>query len=91
MKKKVKKKKSTRPTITDGDFSKASNGLSGNRVFASMAKTMNMGNYESLRVEFGVGRTVLEGQSFDSVTKACREEAEQNIKEMIKIVEFKFR
>jgi len=91
MKKKIKKKKSMRPIITDGDFSKVSNGLSGNRVFVSMAKTINMGNYESLRVEFGIGRTVLEGQPFNSTTEFCKDEAEQNLIEMIEVVKSKFR
>ena len=51
-KKKKKKKASDRPTIMDGDFSTASNGQNGNRVFVSVGKTINIGNYESIRVEY---------------------------------------
>ena len=81
------KKKSDRPVIQDGDFSTASDGLNGNRVFVSIAKTINLGNYESLRVEFGVGRIVNDGQVFDDVLSACKLEVGKNLNEMICIVE----
>lgn len=88
--KKKSKRTSTRPTITDGDFSTATNGLSGNRVFILMAKTINLGNYESVRVEFGVGRTVSDGERFDSILSVCRDDVAQNLKEMVQLVESKY-
>ena len=82
----IPKKKNDRPVIQDGDFSTATDGLNGNRVFVSMAKTINLGNYESLRVEFGVGRTVNDGQVFEDVLSACKLEVGKNLNEMIQIV-----
>lgn len=88
MKKKAKKSANKeRPTIFDGDFSEATNGQNGNRVFVSMAKTINIGNYESLKVEYGVGRTVDDGQEFGEVMEACKADAGRSLKEMVKIVE----
>jgi len=84
--KKGVQKSAMRPTVSDGDFSTANDGLSGNRVFVSFAKTINLGNYESMRVEFGVGRVVLEGQEFNAVTDACKDEALQSLSEMVKII-----
>lgn len=92
--KKVQKKSKRRPAtkadrevVTGGDFATAGDGLNGNRVFVSLAKTINLGNYESLRVEYGFGRTVNDGQTFESVVDACRDDASHNLKEMADIVE----
>ena len=85
----AKIRKVDKPIVTDGDFSQSSNGINGNRVFFSMAKTINMGNYESIKVEYGEGRVVECNQSFDDV----REEVKNNVMKclfaMIKIVEDK--
>ena len=85
----AKIRKVDKPIVTDGDFSQSSNGVNGNRVFFSMAKTINMGNYESIKVEYGEGRVVECNQSFDDV----REEVKTNVMKclfaMIKIVEDK--
>jgi len=84
---KKNKKKSGRPVVVDGDFSTASNGLSGNRVFVSMAKTINIGNYESIRVEYGIGRTVDDGGKFARVMDECHKDAAMCLKEMVDTVE----
>ena len=86
-KKKVKKKASERSVITDGDYSTANNGQNGNRVFVSVGKNINIGNYESVRVEYGEGRTVQDGQSFDDVRDNCLRTVLGGIQEMIPIVE----
>lgn len=82
-----KHEKVDREIITDGDFSTATDGLSGNRVFVSVAKTINLGNYESIRIEFGVGRTVNDGEKFDKVTAACWSEAGCSLREIVVIIE----
>lgn len=80
-------KKSDRETVSGGDFAAASNGLSGNRVFVSMSKTINIGNYESLRIEYGFGRTVDDGQMFDDVMAACQDDVTGNLQAMTDVVE----
>lgn len=87
MSRKPSKSSKGRPVVVDGDFTTASDGLSGNRVFVSMAKTINLGNYESLRVEFGEGRTVKDGQQFSEVKMACKKGVMVSLKEMVDIVE----
>ena len=89
----IKKKKSSnskvsedRPTVSDGEFAQADNGLSGNRVFVSMSKTINLDNYESIRLEFGFGRTVNDGQNFEEVSKVCRKDAASSLHDMVTMV-----
>lgn len=86
-KKKKKKKASDRPVVTDGDFSTASNGQNGNRVFVSVGKTINIGNYESVRVEYGEGRTVQDGSVFSNERIKVFEEVMNGIQELIPMVE----
>lgn len=61
-----------RPAIREGDApDAATNGAIGNRVHFTMAKTINIGNYESIRVEYGESRVVQDGESFGNArTKA---------------------
>lgn len=87
-KKKAKKKVSNdRPVVVEGETSTAYDGQNGNRVFVSLAKTINMGNYESMRVEYGEGRTVHDGENFADVRNACAKEALENLGEIIQLVE----
>ena len=86
-KKKVKKKASERPVITDGDYSTANNGQNCNRVFVSVGKTINIGNYESVRVEYGEGRIVQDGDTFGGVKENCLRAVLDGIQELIPIVE----
>lgn len=93
MPKKVVKKKTVkksvskdRPCIPEGEFDISSGQNDGNRIYVSVAKTINVGNYESLRVECGRGRTVQAGMSFDQVVKNTRVEVVKDLQEMITIV-----
>lgn len=85
--KKKKKKVSDRPTIMDGNPSTANDGQNGNRVFVSVGKTINIGNYESVRVEYGEGRTVQDGENFVDVGNECLDKVLEGIQEMIPMVE----
>lgn len=87
MPKKKKKKASERPVITSGDFSTTNDGQNGNRVFVSVGKTINIGNYESVRVECGEGVTIQDGESFDVARKIVFERVMDGIQEMIPFVE----
>lgn len=51
--------------IVQGDQAVA--GVMGNRVHMVMAKTINIGNYESVRVEYGESVVIQDGESFDAV------------------------
>ena len=88
MLKKVKKKKVTtdKPVILEGNFSQAIDGMNGNRVYISVARTINMGNYESIRVEYGQGRTVDDGQDFKIATTMVLKDVLLSIKDIIEIV-----
>lgn len=85
-KKKVKSSRKT-ATIIDGNFATATDGQNGNRVFVSVGKTINIGNYESMKVEYGTGRTVNDGQKFSEVADLCKADAANSLKEMIRMVE----
>ena len=82
---KKKKKKSDKPTISEGDHSKESNGLNGNRIYFSMSKTINIGNYESIRVEYGYGMVV--NTSFERTRIECEQAVFNGITEMVGLVE----
>lgn len=76
-----------RPILSDGDDDLASNGQFGNRVHLVMGKTINLGNYESMRVEYGECRTVDDGQDFDEVREAVEESVCGRINAMVEMVE----
>lgn len=87
MKKKVKKKTSSdKANIQSGEFSARDDGLSGNRVFVSVSKTINLGNYEALRLEFGMGCTVGEGESFDPAFRRCLKKCSDELSETLKTI-----
>ena len=71
--------------ISQGNLDRAMEGTSGNRVFCSMAKTINMGNYESIRVEYGQSIVVADGQDFADAKKRVKEEVMTELVEMIEI------
>ena len=83
----VDKKKTETPVIRDGDYAMASNGQDGNRVFVSVGKTINIGNYESIKVEMGVGRTVPDGCAHARYINMCASEALEDCLSLIKEVE----
>jgi hypothetical protein len=87
-KKKHKKSKRTeRPAVVDGEFYVAADGQAGNRVFVSMGKTINIGNYESVRVEYGEVKVVQDGEDFNATRDNCATRVLNSVKEMISIVE----
>jgi len=85
-KKKVAKKKVDKPVINAGDFSKCNDGQSGNRVFVAIGKTINMGNYESIRVEVGQGETVNDGD-FETAKQRCVKSAQGTLEELCELAE----
>jgi hypothetical protein len=56
----------TRTTIRRGDESAASRGDCADRVWFCLSKTINTGNYESIRLEYGQGRALGPGESPES-------------------------
>ncbi|MCK5612603.1 hypothetical protein KAR91_62605 [Candidatus Pacearchaeota archaeon] len=89
-KKKAKKKTSSNAGVVAGDFTQASNGDNGNRVYFSIGKTCNIGNYESIRVEVGQGMTVKDGatkKDFNEARDWCIAEATGAIKEIVDMVD----
>jgi len=62
------------------------NGQSANRVFVALGKTINIGNYESFRVDVGRGRVVGEGQDFDKVLRQTKNEVMRDVAELINLV-----
>lgn len=72
-----------RPAIKDGDSADAATtGALGNRVHFTAAKTINIGNYESIRVEYGESRVVLDGESFGNARMKAVESVLTNLKEL---------
>ena len=76
-------------TIQAGDVSQAVNGVSGNRVFVSVSKTVNLGNFESLRVEVGFGRSVEDGQTFKFAFEQCKQDSVIELNGILKTLERK--
>ncbi len=78
---------SNRETITEGDYTHAVNGLNANRVFISVARTINLGNYESIRVEYGAGKSLEKGETREQAKNILWVEVLQSISEMEKMIE----
>lgn len=89
-KKKAKRPRVTqkreKPTVQDGDFSQASDGVLGNRVHVSVARTLNLGNYESLRVEYAEGHTLADGESFEEARQAVAAQVTEGLMEMLSVI-----
>ncbi|MFA5445012.1 MAG: hypothetical protein WC262_08610 [Bacteroidales bacterium] len=79
--------KITKPAIQSGDYAAANDGQNGNRVFVSMAKTMNLGNYESFRVEYGAGRVLEPGETHAVARESLLVEVASGIQSMIEMVQ----
>ena len=73
--------------IQQGDMDRAVEGTSGNRVFCSMAKTVNIGNYESIRMEFGMSKVVPDGEEFEEIKTAVKQEVEDSLADMLEPIE----
>jgi hypothetical protein len=70
-----------------GDRSVASHGESGNRVFFSMGKTINIGDYETIRVDVGEARTVEDGKKFGPAHARVRRNVQKLLKQIVQMVE----
>lgn len=91
-KKKVKKKSKKvvdKPTINEGNFAQASDGQNGNRVFISIGKTINIGNYESIRIEAGQGMVVENSMEsgFEDAKQVCISEVRKTLDELSSMIE----
>jgi len=89
-KSKKKKKSSSGINVMAGDFAQASDGQNGNRVYFSIGKTCNIGNFESIRVEVGQGMALEAGASlgdFNRARNVCVEEATEAIKEIVAMID----
>jgi len=80
----------THPRIRDsfegGDRS-ARNSQAANRVWVSLSKTINIGNYESVRAEVGRGRQVDNNTSHDEVYEVLKEEVLTDLADLVETVE----
>ena len=85
-KKTAKKKKADKPVVQEGDYSKFSDGQDGNRVFIAIGKTINVGNYESVRIEVGQGK-VVPGGDFEGAKQACIQEVLSTMRELVEMVD----
>jgi len=85
-KKTARKKKTEKPVIQEGDYSKFSDGQDGNRVFIAIGKTINIGNYESVRLEVGQGKVVPDGD-FEGAKQECIREVLSTVKELTTMID----
>ncbi len=81
------KTKIEKPAVVEGDRDIAANGIFGNRVMVGMSKTINLGNYASIKVEFAECRVVQDGESFDEVREEVKANVWVEIANMIAIIE----
>jgi len=73
--------------INRGEMSQREHGLNGNRVWVLIAKTVNLGNYESMRIEWGEGRTIDDEQDREQVRRKLVDDVLTNLMELISVVE----
>ena len=83
---KKKKKASSQMGVSEGDHAQASNGSVANRVYVAVARTLNLGNYESLRVEYGEGRAVPDGARFADVRQQTTVDAIAALDQIVELV-----
>jgi len=83
--------------IIGGDLDRAVNGMSGNRVFYSMAKTINLESldptmrFENIRVEFGQCRVVPDGVEFQEVMDEVKSTVVNEWQKMVDATEAAFK
>jgi len=82
----AKKTKEDSESLEMEDAGLAFNGQSANRVFVALGKTINIGNYESFRVDVGRGRVVGKGQNFDEVLRQTKSEVMKDVTDLISLV-----
>ena len=81
------KTKTEKPAVVEGDRDIAANGIFGNRVMVGMSKTINLGNYASIKVEFAECRVVQDGESFDKVREEVKTNAWVEVADMVNAIE----
>lgn len=76
-----------RPVIQDGDFSLAAEGVSANRVWFALARTIKTGEYESMRLEYGRGSAIPDGADPEAIQQQVRDDVYQTLLGMVAEVE----
>ena len=82
-----KKKNEDKPVIQHGEDSASSS----SKVWCLMAKTINIGNYESFKVEVGFGDDVHSGESMDDAFKRICNKTGTELTGMVSMVEKAFK
>lgn len=77
------------PTVESGDLGPAQTGT-GDEVNVQVGKTINLGNYETLRVDVGARVRVNSGETFNDAFNRAREMVLQRTQEMIAEVKSTF-
>lgn len=75
-----------RPEISAGTAPGTADIGDPNRVWVSMAKVCNLGNYESLRVEYGAGRAVQSDESYSEAREGLTAEVLGGLAELLELV-----
>ena len=81
------KARTEKSAIVEGDRGIAANGIFGNRVMVGMSKTINLGNFASIKVEFAECRVVQDGESFDKVREEVKTNAWVEVSDMVAVIE----
>ncbi len=83
------KAKVEKSAIVEGNKDIAANGIFGNRVMASMGKTINLGDntFESIRVDYAECRVVQDGESFEAARTKVRTDVWVEFLDMVTVIE----
>ena len=81
------KAKTEKPAVVEGDRDIAANGIFGNRIMVGMSKTINLGNYASIKVDLAECRVVQDGESFDKVREEVQEIVWTKVSDMVAVIE----
>ena len=76
-----------KPAVVEGDRDIAANGIFGNRVMVGMSKTINLGNYASIKVDFAECKVVQDGESFDKVKEEVKTKVWNEVADMVDVIE----
>tara|TARA_Y100000310_G_C20698991_1_gene827908 strand:- start:179 stop:442 length:264 start_codon:yes stop_codon:yes gene_type:complete len=83
----MKKKKKEKVTISEGTKGMAIGGLSGNRVMAYVGKLIPLEGYANIRVEYGEGMVIPDGESRKKYRRIIKKRVIRELKELIETVE----
>ena len=56
--------------------------ISGNQVWYTIGKTINIGNFENIKFEIGESRTVESGENPEEIYKSVRKDVNNRMKEI---------